>query len=88
MPTIREWLSQSGFDWKGGTIIYQEVEGGYPGWSNPINALIIDKRNTHPILDQHFKDGYGSPDCPRFVAKDKNHMYFPGQYDGSTFIVL
>ena len=25
MATIREWLSESKFDWEKGTIIYQEV---------------------------------------------------------------
>ena len=86
MPTIREWLSESGFDWKEGTIIHQEVDGDCPGWDSPINALIIE--STHPILDEYFEDGFGSPKCPRFVAKDKNHMYFPSQYDGATYIVV
>ena len=86
MATIREWLSESNFDWKDGTIIYQETGDNYPGWGRVTSASIIE--NDHPILDENFDDGFGGPDCPRFVAKDKNHTYFPGQYDGSTFIVV
>ena len=87
MPTIREWLSESNFDWEEGTIIYHETGlYNHPGWESVKSASIIE--NDHPILDKYFYDGYGSPRCPRFVAKDKNHMYFPGQYDGSTFIVV
>ena len=87
MATIRKWLLQSNFNWEEGTIIFQATDGDYPGWdSRAENALIIER--THPILDEHFDDGYGGPRCPMFVAKDRNRMYFPGQYDGSTFIVV
>ena len=87
MATIREWLSESNFDWEKGTIIYQEVnDEDYPGWGEVKHTSIIE--NNHPVLDKVFDDGYGSADCPRFVAKDRNNMYFPEQYDGSTCIVV
>ena len=83
MPTIREWLSESNFDWEEGIIIHQKVDNRY-GEIQSTSIVTSD----HPILDEYFKDGYGGPMCPRFVAKDENHMYFPNQYDGSTFIVV
>ena len=86
MPTIREWLSESNFDWERGIIIYHGTAPLYLKWGGTEYALIIT--NDHPILDEPFEDGYGGEGCPRFVAKDENHMYFPGQYDGSTFIVV
>ena len=87
MATIREWLSESEFDWEKGTIIYQEVDDkDYPAWGEIKCTSIIE--NTHPILDEVFNDGFGSADCPRFVAKDNNNMYFPVQYDGATDIVV
>lgn len=38
----------------------------------------------HPILDAEFYDGYGTANCPPIVAKDKEAIYFPTQYDGAT----
>ena len=86
MATIREWLSESKFDWEEGVIIYQEAEEEWPGWSGGKHTTIIT--SDHPILDKVFYDGFGSPKCPRFIAKDRNNLYFPEQYDGSTCIVV
>lgn len=44
-------------------------------------------KRDDPILDQEFDEGYGAPECPRFVADDGRKIYFPYQYDGSTGIV-
>jgi hypothetical protein len=88
MATIREWLDEEKFDWDKGTIIYQKIdaEEDYPGWEDPISAEKIT--SEHPILDYEFDDGYGAPECPRFLAKDESNIYFPSQYDGATFIVV
>lgn len=87
MATLREWLTNAGFDWANGTIIYQETTNQYhpPGWSYGDRVLPgkpID--GTHPILDYDFNDGFGGPECPRIFARDDKAIYFPSQYDGST----
>jgi len=82
LATVREFLDGGGFDWQSGIIVWQKADGYAPGWGAPISAEAIDK--DHPILDQEFDAGYGSPTCPRFVAKDKDAIYFPDQYDGAT----
>lgn len=85
MPTIKEWLTTEGFDWESGEIIYHEVEdSNHPGWSGAISASLVP--HTHQVLTKEFDHGYGSPQCPRFIAKDKNAIYFPWQYDGATGI--
>jgi hypothetical protein len=85
MATIYDWLTELDFDFSSGVIIFQAVEKNEaPGWYDPINAEIIN--NNHPILHQEFDDGFGSPSCPRFIAKDDQAIYFPYQYDGSTNI--
>jgi hypothetical protein len=86
MSTIREWLNDAEFDWETGTIVYQEVsdEDSSPGWTDPSSASVIAP--DHPILGKSFHSGYGGPECPRFVAKDDRFIYFPGQYDGSTWL--
>ena len=93
MATIREWLDAEGFDWPNGKIVYHEVgerdeEDDYaspPGWASAVKAEFID--GTHPILDKEFDDGYGGPECPRFIATDGVRLYFPRQYDGATNLV-
>ena len=94
MATIREWLDGSGFDWESGKIIHQGTRNEwdedeecelYPGWSPPTGAKVITR--DHAILDKQFNTGFGGPDCPRFVARDPVAIYFPGQYDGSTWLV-
>ncbi len=82
MATMRKWLNKRKFDWENGLIIIQETEGDYPGWEKPINAYEVGKDD--PILDKKFHDGFGGPECPRFIASDDKCIYFPEQYDGST----
>lgn len=88
MATLREWLKEEGFDFKDGVIIYQEVkEGATPGWRSGhdcYSPAVIT--NCHDILDRDFDDSYGGPECPRIFAKDSKAIYFPGQYDGSTWL--
>jgi len=89
MSTIREWLTDEEFDWESGTIVWQnsgelEEDRFSVGWSDRLEATIIS--HDHPILDYEFDSGYGAPECPRFVAKDKEKVYFPWQYDGATGI--
>ena len=89
MATIHQWLVDVNFDFASGTILYQPVkdEEDYetaPGWTEPTNGIFIDEK--HPILHKDFEDGFGSPQCPRFIAKDNQAIYFPTQYDGATNI--
>jgi len=88
MTTIKEELTISDFDWESGIIIYQETPDDYsPGWT-PNSMIIpgIEIKHTHPILTKNFQTGYGGPQMPRFIAKDNKYIYFPAQYDGSTWI--
>jgi hypothetical protein len=90
MATIREWLNDAGFHWEGGTIVIQEEvreEDDWrpsPGWCTPNTARKVASPED-PILDLAFPSGFGGPECPRFFAKDSDAVYFPGQYDGSTW---
>ncbi len=89
MATIRAWLNGAGFDWKKGTIVFQPVGDGVPGWGDPVSGCWLKPAkiiNDDPVLDHHFYDGYGGPQCPRFVARDTEAVYFPSQYDGATSI--
>jgi len=83
MTTLRELLNGKDFDWNSGKIIYHETER-YPGWDNVTTGKIIESDNS--ILDLSFDAGYGGPECPRFVADDKDKIYFPVQYDGATWV--
>lgn len=86
-PTLRGFLEWKEFDWTKGRIIYYPTTGYSPGWSygNEIGYPREIDRN-HPILDETFDAGFGSPQCPRFVAYDEEFVYFPSQYDGATTI--
>jgi len=86
MATLREWLNEISCDWDNGVILYQETkdENDMAGWSMPVSCAYIEKDNS--VLDQEFCDGFGSPNCPRIIAKDKNAIYFPAQYDGLTWL--
>jgi len=87
MATIKQWLDEKGFDWANGRIVYQEVKQGHSlEWGMPKAGRLIDADD--PILIQQFDSGYGWPECPRFVAEDARGMYFPGQYDGATLVVM
>uniref|UniRef100_A0A6M3Y0R6 Uncharacterized protein n=1 Tax=viral metagenome TaxID=1070528 RepID=A0A6M3Y0R6_9ZZZZ len=85
--TIRRFLDSCGFDWASGTIIVQMVreEHSSPGWASEED--IIDSHYINPqsqILDIEFDNGLGGPECPRYIAEDKDKIYFPSQYDGAT----
>lgn len=95
MKTIRELLDDKDFDWENGVIIYQHTDDDDPKMANIIGAERICNMDSfspdastfknHPILDVKFDVGYGSPKCPRFVAKDSKKIYFPAEYDGATW---
>jgi hypothetical protein len=93
MATLREELKNKGFDFENGRIIYQPIkenEGNpvcSPGWASESEveeAIEIDL--NHPILDFDFDNDYGDFGMPRFVAEDKDKIYFPCEYDGLTWI--
>lgn len=86
MATIREWLNDAGFDWLSGRIVWQAMDADAycPGWGSPISGQYIDSGS--PILDEQFYAGFGAPRCPRFIARDNRAIYYPCQYDGSTWI--
>jgi hypothetical protein len=85
MATLRQFLDSQGFDWRTGYIVIHPTpeEGSNPGWEE-LSGTPFVAPPTHEILDKEFYDGYGGPKCPRFVARDKDALYFPIQYDGAT----
>ena len=94
LATLREELKNKGFDFENGRIIYQPLKEdedlgpvSYPGWADEdeVEASIEIDLN-HPILDVEFNTAFGGPHMPRFVAEDKDKIYFPSQYDGNTWI--
>ncbi len=89
MATLRKWLNAKGFDWESGRIILHGVdseETSYPGWASASEVVERGEIDaTHPILDLEFDNSFGGPEAPRIFARDKNAVYFPGQYDGSTW---
>ena len=93
MATIREWLRESGFNWSSGRVIIHPVTKDDDGYeASPGSAgkrelgtpVEVTSAKSHELLDKEFHTGYGAPECPRFVAYDKNRIYFPYQYDGAT----
>ena len=48
-------------------ILKIDIYIGPPGWNSNINKReIID--NDHLVLDYKFSNGFGGPECPRFIA--------------------
>lgn len=85
MSTIHDWLTEMHFNFSTGSIIFQAVKDDEaPGWNDPIASELVNE--NHPILHTKFENGFGSPSCPRFIAKDDQAIYFPYQYDGATNI--
>jgi hypothetical protein len=95
--SIRESLEELEFNWDNGRILLQTVydymgePSKNPGWESFNNregskdtSEYIDF--DHPVLDADYDVGYGGPECPRFIAEDDQALYFPAQYDGSTWI--
>ena len=82
MATLRDWLTKAGADWDKLHIIYHETRS--PGWGRPTAARCIPIDD--PVLDVEFDSGYGAANCPRIIADDGAALYFPGQYDGATWL--
>lgn len=87
MSTIKEWLSELNYDWADGLLIIHPTEGNRPGRSD-LNGNAAwytgsDSRDAE-LVNHEFNDGFGAPECPRFIAYDKKAVYFPSQYDGAT----
>jgi hypothetical protein len=81
--TLKKMLDGLGFDWETGRIVHQPVDAAKaPGWSDPVGAEFIEAGDS--ILTTEFDNGFGAPQCPRFVAEDASAFYFPMQYDGAT----
>ena len=99
MATVRKWLSELGFDWEKGTIVFQAVEdregkafwatgaeaepGIPPGQAMPLEGRIVGRDD--PFLDWEFNDRHGAPNCPRFIARDQKAIYFPATFAGATW---
>jgi len=85
ITTLRKILNDLRFDWENGEIIYQKTKDRHsPDSSEIIDAQIIDE--NYDVLDKKFNDGYeGGVGCPRFIARDKEALYFPVRYDGATW---
>ena len=81
MATIRKWLDALDFDWSTGIVLHQPTPGETPGWAHTVEPTCV---MPDEVLDQEFDDGFGGPQCPRFVAYDHAFVYFPSQYDGAT----
>lgn len=95
MATLRKWLENAGVDWNSLVIVAHTLtEDSYSaGWGESKRAFKFDYRENklpdsqiNGLLDFDFDDGYGAPEAPRFVARDKDKTYFPVQYDGATWI--
>lgn len=87
MATLRQWFNNAKVDWETLTIIHQPVadENHWPGSAAPFWAeQYIGDFIPSSLIDKEFNDGYGGPEAPRFIAWDKDRIYFPWQYDGST----
>ena len=87
MATLRNELERVGFDFEHGRILYQETLDGYPGYAGRSDVgKIVEIGFDHPILDFDFYNDFGCPEMPRFVAEDRDKIYFPCEYDGSTWV--
>jgi hypothetical protein len=84
MATLREWLTNAGFNWDAGRIIFHDTGDKSPDYGDVIAARVIARDD--PILDKSFDSGFGDAQCPRIVAEDAERIYFPGTYDGSTWL--
>jgi len=92
MATLRKWLTEQGFDFKTGVIVFEDTRQDHHPYNSPVHYYesqavrsIIDFQ--HPILDHEFDDGYGSAQCPRIVARSGDFLFVPLEYDGSTQLV-
>lgn len=77
--TLRQWLTEAGFDWNAGRIVVQDDD------YQPTSARWVEQDD--PMLDEVFETGFGHAGAPCFIAEDATAIYFPDQYDGSTSCV-
>jgi len=94
ITTLRKELNKLDFNWKEGVIIYQYN----PEDINDINLLQTDPRITTLIynkgieyekiciLDKEFDNNESLPECPIFIAEDKENVYIPAKYDGTNWL--
>lgn len=87
MVTLRNELTARGFNWATGCVIYQHLEGGV-SLENLADALVDSRVLAHddPIFDKEYIVDNGAPHMPCIIAIDGTALYFPGQYDGTTWI--
>ena len=93
--TMEEAFKEAGFDLSrpGSRVIAVEFKEDekYPGFRGEeaykvVREISKDKDALEAFLNKEFSDGFGGPEMPRFVAEDLDKIYFPVQYDGSTWI--
>lgn len=87
--TLRQLLNEKSFDWQSGKILIQSVASDTsPGCVTDMNEITsisyVSKYDT--ILDKKIELNAGLPQCYRFIAEDKEKIYFPVQYDGNVWI--
>lgn len=89
MATLRQLLTEKGFDWEGGFIVvWHETEGDCPGWGDTVVGRHLITSDKHSLFDKEFDTGYGAPEMPRFIARDRTKLYFPHTYCGATAIAV
>lgn len=87
MATLREWLTEAGFNWRKSNIIYKKYERRILVCTYHFKLPEqIGNKIMNDMLDRKFSDGYGSAQCPSIIAKDEKRIYFPGTYDGMTWL--
>lgn len=85
--TIRDYLDKAGFNWKTGTIVYQNNTVGYPGLGGSFSLetpTVISPNDK--ILDKTFKYNYIYPMFPRIFAKDEEAIYVPAFYNRCVWL--
>lgn len=86
MGTLRKELTELGFDWNNGKIILWHLDGPVYSWDEEKAIPRWINVWDDVALDYEYDTGYGSADTPHFIAEDKDWIYMPGQYDGSTWL--
>jgi hypothetical protein len=94
--TLRKWFNKVDADWETLIIILHTVkDNNCPGWEEAENSFKFDFRNkklqtpdVKEFLDTEFYSGHGFAKAPRFIAEDKDRIYFPSKYDGATCIEM
>jgi hypothetical protein len=81
--TLRQWLTGAGYDHEKGTLIVQP-RADY--WDDEPQQPQRVAQWDDPLLDEPFDSGFGGAEHPHFVAYDDQRIYFPGVYDGASWI--